>query len=189
MALTATAQALEANSARPLDLVEVVTWSTDQVEEAMLTSPPPDLDELLGWEFYGYNLPDFTSLLGIRKFMKGFLPGEGEELLRGYNLRVRPRGGPLDPWDVVRARSGAPLRHGFFNVVAPSPPDDLYPQSLLINYDCGRNPAWDPSGRLRDYLVALGPDTLLGKAYLALGSRRVPVSAFVLQRAGQAPGH
>ncbi|MBL4846012.1 MAG: hypothetical protein JKY65_10840 [Planctomycetes bacterium] len=187
--MSATAQALEVNPGLPLDLVEVVTWSPEEVEEALLTSPPPALEELLGWEFYGYNLPDFTSLIGIRKFVKGFLPGVGEELLRGYNVRVRPRGGPLDPWDVVRGRSGEPVRHGFFDVGVPLPPDIRYPQSFLLDYDCGRNPAWDPSVRLRDYLVAVGPDTLLGKAYLAFGRRRVPVSTFVLQRAGRASGH
>lgn len=180
--MTATSQALEVNTPRPLDLVEVVTWSSDEVEAALLTSPAPELEELVGWEFYGYNLPDFTSLLGIRKFQKGFLPPEGEELLRGYNVRVQPSG-PLDPWDVVRTQSGAPHRHGFYDVRQPSAPDDHYPQALLIDYDCGRNPSWDPSARLRDYLVALGPDTLLGKAYLAFGKRRVPVSTFVLQRA------
>jgi len=180
--MTATAQTLEVNTPRPLDLVEVVTWSPEQVEEALLTSPAPALEHLCGWEFYGYNLPDFTSLLGIRKFQKGFLPPEGDELLRGYNVRVRPSG-PLDPWEVVRSERGAPLRHGFYDVRPASFPDDHYPQALLIDYACGRNPSWDPSARLRDYLVALGPDTFLGKAFLAFGRRRVPVSTFVLQRA------
>lgn len=183
--MTATAQALEVNAPRPLDLVEVVTWSPEEVEEALLTSPAPRLEELCGWEFYGYNLPDFTSLLGIRKFQKGFLPPVGQELLRGYNVRVRPSG-PLDPWEVVRTEGGAPLRHGFYDVRPASYPDDHYPQALLIDYACGRNPRWDPSSRLRDYLVALGPDTLLGKAFLAFGRRRVPVSTFVLQRAARA---
>jgi hypothetical protein len=167
-----------------MDLVEVVTWSRDELEAALRGSPPPSPGQLIGWEFFGYNLPDFTALLGIRKFLKGFSPpSSGGATAWGHNVRVRPRGGPLDSWEVVRHKDGTPHRHGYFDIVEPRGIDCLYPQSLLLDYDCGRNPRLDPSSRLRDYLVALGPDTLLGKAYVALGSRRLPVSYFVLERA------
>ncbi|MGE0709883.1 MAG: hypothetical protein AB7N76_25125 [Planctomycetota bacterium] len=167
------------------DLVEVATWTAAELEEALREAPAPRPEQLLGWEFHGYNVADYTALLGIRKFLKGFLEPEedGEVIALGHNVRVRGRGGPLDPWEIVRRPDGEPLRHGFFDVRAPRAPDDLYPQALLLDYDCGRNPAWDPSARIRDYLVALGPDLLLGKAYLAFGRRRLPVGFFVLERA------
>lgn len=166
-----------------LDLVEVSTWSRRQLEGAMRSARSPDPDQLCYWEWYGYNVPFFSQVLGFRKFKKGFYPAG--DLLQGYNVRVKSLGGPLDPWVPVRDAEGHELHHGFYDVVAPTEPDDAYPNALLITYDCGRNPPWDPSARLRDYLVALGPDTLLGKAYVALGRLRIPVSYFVLQRASR----
>ncbi len=166
----------------PLDLPEVATWSTAELEAALEAGETPDADAIAPWEWNGYNVPFVTRLLGFRKFKKGFVPAG--DLVRGYNVMVEPSG-PLDPWLVKRDRRGRPRRHGFYDVVAPSPPDDRYPHALLINYDCGRNPRLDPSGLLRDYVVQLGPDLLLGKAYGAVGRRRVPLSFFILQRAEQ----
>lgn len=166
---------------RELDLVEVATWPRERLELAMRQAPAPDPDAIAPWEWNGYNVPFFTRILGFRKFKKGFR--HVGDVLQGYNVKVIQDGGPLDPWLAQRDRDGRPIHHGFYDVVLPAAPDDHYPDSLLINYDCGRNPAWDPSARLRDYLVALGPDTLLGKAYVALGAFRVPVSYFILQRA------
>ena len=65
--------------------------------------------------------------------------------------------------------------------------DDRYPQALLLDYGCGRNPAFDPSALLRDYLVQVDPrdpDLLLGHAFLALGPARVAAGYFVLERFG-----
>jgi len=165
-----------------LDLVEVATWSRARAEQAMEEGGTPPAEALAPWLWRGYNLPAFTGLLGFRKFYKGF-ELDAERGLVGFNLRVRSQGGPLDPWVGLRNRQGQPKRHGFYDVGLPSGADNAYPHALLIDYDCGRNPALDPSSLLRDYLVALGPDLLLGKAYAALGRRRVPVSYFVLERA------
>lgn len=164
-----------------LDLPEVATWTTDELEAALEAGETPDPDAIAPWEWNGYNVPFVTRLLGFRKFKKGFVPAG--DYLRGYNVQVLPDGGPLDPWVVRRDRAGRAIHHGFFDVVTPTPPDDRYPHALLINYACGRNPRLDPSGALRDYIVSLGPDLMLGKAYAALGGRRVPISFFVLQRA------
>jgi hypothetical protein len=54
---------------------------------------------------------------------------------------------------------------------------------LLLDYGLGGNGLFGPP--LRDYIVQVypdDPDLLLGKAYLAFGSLRIPVSFFVLQR-------
>ncbi len=170
-----------ARRAAALDLIEVVTWSPERLEASLRCAHGPDPDLIAGWEWNGYNVPFVTRLLGFRKFKKGFLPAG--DLLCGYNVKVQQQGGPLDSWVPVHDASGKPVHHGFFDVHTPVAPDDAYPNALLIDYDCGRNPTGDPSGLLRDYLVALGPHTLLGKAYAALGSLRIPISYFVLQRA------
>lgn len=169
---------------RSLDLVEVTSWSEERLEEAMTSHAGPEPSAIEGWEWNGYNVRFVTRLLGFRKFKKGFVRTAGCDALRGYNVKVVQNGGPLDPWVPQRDRSGQPIHHGFYDVRPPRAPDDHYPRSLLITY-AGRNPAWDPSGLLRDYLVALGPDTLLGKAYGAVAGSRVSLGYFVLQRANR----
>jgi hypothetical protein len=164
--------------------------SRAELEAAMKAGVRPALDDLAGWEFRGFNTPLITKVLGIRKFKKGFYrtastpPGR----LEGYNVRTRQNGFE-GPWvDVVR--KGEPLRHGFFAVVEPSGADRLYPNAVLIDYSQGKNPAYDPTRLLRDYLVQVDPDNrelFLGKAYLALGPKRVFVSTFVLERFGPSP--
>jgi hypothetical protein len=165
-----------------LDLVEVITWSTERLERAMREGATPDPEDIAGWEWRGYNVPFFTQVLGFRKFKKAFYYQSGE--LRGYNVKIVQQGGPTGPWIPQRDKHGRDAHHGFYDVVAPRAPDDVHPNSLLIDYDCGRNPVWDPSSRLRDYIVQLGPDLLLGVAYGALTKRRRigPISYFVLQR-------
>jgi hypothetical protein len=150
----------------------------------------PRLEDLAGWEFRGFNTPLFTKVLGIRKFKKGFYRTAGTPpgTLEGYNVRTRQS--EFDgPWaDVVR--KGEPLRHGFYAVVEPYGADRLYPNSVLIDYSLGKNPPYDPTRLLRDYLVQVDPDNrdlFLGKAFLALGPKRVFVSYFVLERFGPSP--
>lgn len=147
----------------------------DRALEALLRAGRPPQD-LAGWEFKGYNTPFFASLLGIRKFVKGFFQGNG---LEGYNIPVK-QNGLTGEW-LHKPSADAPHRFGFY-VVGPG---DLYQNSVLLDYGASpRNPSWKPERLLRDYLVQPDkddPDILLGKAYLALGMR-VPTSFFILQR-------
>ncbi len=171
--------------------------SNGQLEEVMRLGVQPALEDLAGWEFRGYNTLDLTQVLGFRKFKKGFYlpsPPEGgiQELL-GYNVQVvqTPLG---DPW-FDRIRRGQPIRHGWYRCypVRMTEVDCRYPNAVLINYDCTENPRWDPTRRLRDYVVQLYPDDptlLLGKAYVALaGPLRVFVSYFALERHNPSPLH
>lgn len=137
---------------------------------------------LAGWEFRGYNTPFFASLLGIRKFVKGFFMGNG---LEGYNIPVR-QNGLTGEW-LHKPSAETPHRFGFYLVrgVRAEDADNLYPNAVLLDYGRSpRNPAWKPERVLRDYLVQPdpdNPDVLLGKAYLALGAR-IPTSFFILER-------
>jgi hypothetical protein len=185
--VTAPASGGAASAARQLDLVTLATWSDDQLEAALRKGTAPTFDSIAGWEFSGYNTPQITKLLGIRKFRKGFyrVPSGA---VHGYNVKIEQNGGPLEPWVPVE-RGGEPATLGYYDVkpVAPGSKDALYPNALLLDYNSGRNPFYDPAGLLRDYLVQVdpqNPDLLLGKAYLALGPVRVPAGGyFILQRA------
>lgn len=172
--------------------VDLALATDDVLERIMRAGRSPDVRNLAGWEFKGFNVLDVTALLGFRKFKKGFYaptpPQSASVKIRGYNVKV-VQNGIEDPWEPV-LRSQRPVRHGYYDVypVDPGERDNLYPNALLINYNCGRNPFYDPTNLLRDYLVQVyadNPDLLLGKAYLAIGPWRVPVSYFVLERYNQ----
>jgi hypothetical protein len=149
----------------------------------------PDFDSIAGWEFNGFNTGRLA--FAIRKFRKGFFSdaeaAAGE--IRGYNVNIK-QNGLMYPW-LAQMKKGAPVRHSYYRVYAVrgSECDNLYPNSLLLNYDCERTPAWNPASRLRDYLVQVypdNPDLLLGKAYAALpGGKRLYVSFFVLERSNR----
>ncbi len=170
-----------------------LAMAPDEVLERILRAGrSPDVRSLAGWEFKGYNSLDLTAILGFRKFKKGFYsttpPSHAAERIRGYNVKVR-QNGIAEPWEAVMS-GGHPVRHGFYDVypVDPGEKDNLYSNALLINYDCGRNPAYDPSRFLRDYLVQVypdNPDLLLGKAFVAFGPWRPAVSYFILERHNQ----
>jgi hypothetical protein len=151
-------------------------------ESIMLRGERPDPDRLAGWEFRGMNTPRFTSLLGIKKFVKGFYRSATGQLY-GYNIPVVQN--RLDePW---LYKGGEPKRFGFFRVdaVDAAVRDNAYLNSLLLDYGRGGNHELDPTSGLRDYLVRVNPgsdDLLLGRALYALGPLRVPSSWFVLER-------
>lgn len=159
--------------------------STDAALERRLAGARgPDAASLAGWEFAGFNTPLFASLLGIRKFVKGFFRGPGG--IEGYNIPVR-QNGLRGPW-LHSPDADHPRRFGFYRVVPvrPGSRDGRYPAALLLDYGASpRNRAWRPERVLRDYLVQPDPgepDVLLGKATLALGPLRVATNFFVLER-------
>jgi len=172
--------------------LDLVTASDETLERILRAGRPPDARQLAGWEFKGYNSLDLTAFLGFRKFKKGFYsertPTHAGERIKGYNVKV-PQNGVTEPWEPLIS-GGHPVRHGFYDAypVDPGEKDNLYPNALLINYDCGRNPIYDPSRFLRDYLVQVdpeNPDLYLGKATIAIGPWRPAVSYFVLERHNQ----
>ena len=140
---------------------------------------PPRPEALAGWEFRGWNHPRLLSLLGIRKFVKGFFESDG---LEGYN-RPPKQDGFEHEW----TGAGAPF--GFYRVAAPAAPDHRVPNSLLLDYGASpRNAFWKPERFLRDYLVQpdpAEPDVFLGLATLALGPARPATNFFLLERLGR----
>lgn len=169
--------------------LDLAVAPNEVLEKLMRNGTSPDVRQMVGWEYKGFNTLDLTALLGFRKFKKGFrakeMPKNPRDPIEGYNVKVI-QNGIADPWEPIR-QGGKPIIHGFYDVypVDPAHKDNLYPNALLLNYACGRNPIYDPSPVLRDYLVQIypdNPDLLLGKAYIALGPFRVFVSYFILEK-------
>lgn len=147
-----------------------------ELETVLVRGETPEADGLAGWEFRGWNTPAFAKLLGIQEFVKGFFRSANGALY-GYNRQ------PGQP--------GKEKRFGFYRVdaVDAAARDNAYLHALLLDYGRGGGSVLDPlefmTTRLRDYLVRVerGSDNLLlGKAYVAAGPLRVPVSYFLLER-------
>ena len=159
--------------------LEQASWP--ELERHFVDGGTPELDTLVGWEFRGINrLPlnalPVARLLGIKKFCKGFLRGEDGRVM-GYNSPVAMNA--LDGrWHI------APKRFGFYEVyrVDPTARDNHYLHAVLLDYGRGDNKLHDPTRGLRDYLVQLDDDLLLGKAYYAVGPLRVHTNFFILER-------
>ncbi|HEU0294566.1 MAG TPA: hypothetical protein VFR47_17635 [Anaerolineales bacterium] len=150
----------------------------------MRASKGPALESLVGFEWRGCNTSWRIKLLGLQKFIKGFF--RERERAEGYNIPVRQNG--LDaPW-LDQPTPESPKRFAFYLVthVDRESVDNLYPEALLLDYGASlRNPAYGIERLLRDYVVQpdlANPDLLLGKAYLAIGTLRLPSNFFVLER-------
>ena len=142
----------------------------------------PDIDALAGFEFRGWNTSWVTGLLGFRKFVKGFFAGTSGAY--GCNSPAEQNG--LDGDWRTKPSDEEPGWYAFYAVdpAATTNPRD----AVLLDYGRGHNGF--PAKLLRDHVVRVAPgddDLLLGKAYLAVGPLRIPVSYFVLERRRRAP--
>ena len=161
---------------------ELAGASGSRLEEILRMSRGPAPESLAWFEWCGYNAPWFTRLLGIQKFIKGFFQEGGR--VEGYNIPVQQNGIEA-PW---LYRHVLPKRFGFYYVawVDRDSRDNFYPDAVLLNYGASpRSAPYRVERIVRDYIVQPDPavpDLLLGKAYLAMGSARIPSSFFVLER-------
>lgn len=171
-----------------LTFKRLVNSSTKELEDILVQGIMPDIRSLEGWEFKGCNTLNLTRLMGIRKFKKGFdrEPNNLPDEIYGYNVPVE-QNRTFDPHMAIPNESN-PKKFGFF-LVTPKRQmgaDDMHHNALLLDYGRGMgNPIYEPAKLLRDYIVQVdpqNPDLFLGKAYIALGTARVFVSFFVLER-------
>lgn len=161
---------------------QLASLSNARLEEIFRQAKTPDFENLAGYEFRGWNTPAFASLLGIRKFKKGFYHKDGKPF--GYNIPVK-QNGLGGPW-ICKPSDDNPRRFGFYRVNEPGsvPISDKEPHALVLDYSGGDNKLFEGSF-LRDYLAhpyPENPDIYLGKAYMALGPKLVFSNFFVLER-------
>jgi hypothetical protein len=155
---------------------ELVAAPPAELEAGMRRGRTPDLERLAGADFRGANTAGWTVRARMQQFVKGF-ERRADGAVVGFNRRVAQDGG----W----AAPGTPF--GFFTVapVDPAARDNRYLQALLLDYGAGGNAWYDPSRPIRDYLVQVDDDLLLGRAFLALGPLRASARTyFVLEPLG-----
>lgn len=154
------------------------------LEKIMKEGVLPDVFSMWDWEFDGYNLTPLASILGIRKFRKGFYQRYG---VKGYNVRMKQNKFE-EPWEY---KGDKPERFGWFDVLEYEASlmieeKHLYKKALLLNYGLDKRNSLFEGKMLRDFLVQVNKgdkDLYLGKAYNAVGKRRIMPSYFILKRA------
>ena len=164
--------------------LELARSSDAGLEKILRASKAPAPESLVSFEWRGCNTSWRLKAMGLQKFIKGFFQ-EGERV-EGYNIPVQQNG--LDaPW-LDQPTPESPKRYAFYCVtpVERESRDNFYTDAILLDYGANtRNPAYGIERLIRDYLVQpdlADPDLLLGKAYLALGTLRLPSNFFILER-------
>jgi hypothetical protein len=165
------------------EYLALVRAPTSRLADVMQRGDTPDLDQLVGWEWRGTNMPASTALMGLRRFIKGF--ERVGSIVEGYNVTV-PGHDLTTPWADKRRRDGR-REWARFGVAAVDPTsiDNRYLGAVLIDYSKPAQPEAGIPSRLRDYVVRVTPeadDLLLGRSYLAVGQRRIPLGWFALER-------
>lgn len=170
----------------PFSLEDLAAAGSRRLQELLISGERPDPASLAGWEYRGLNMPaTVPRLLGIRRFLKGFV-GERDGRFIGYNKQVV--GSRLEePWTCRPQRDGREA-YAYFVVhtVDPEAIDNRYPNAVLFDYGAAPEPEPGVAARLRDYVVRVTPgsdELLLGRAFLAAGRRRLPVGWFAIERA------
>ncbi len=140
------------------------------LEEVLLASQPPDLKQLAGRVYDGYNHEWFGQLPG-EKFRKAFY--QQEQGLYGFNqVVVQDRQHYRGEWR-IRMKDGKPAQLGFYRVTfardEARQQHSAYKHLAYFNYGIGLNPRWNiPVRSIRDYVGLPNPEDhslLLGKAY------------------------
>lgn len=145
-----------------------------ELENILLTGKPPDLEELNGYIYCGWNHEWIGNLSG-KKFKKGFMKKDGKNL--GYNeIVIQDNTGYAGPWNQKIESDGKPTQLGYFRTsyVKNEPPEKLngpYIDLGYFDYDIPHMHKWYLSffKVIRDFVVLPneGDNTLLlCKAYL-----------------------
>jgi hypothetical protein len=168
--------------------LSVARFGPRRLREVMVRGEPPTVENLVSWEYRGVNMPATSAVLGLRRFIKGFLP-DRETAAFGYNKLVP--GIDLTAAWIPKVRANGRSAYAPFAVgpVDPASDDNRFLNALLLDYSAAPVPQGGVAARLRDYIVRVLPgsdDLLLGQAFMAFGRTRVPVGWFVLERLGPA---
>lgn len=145
-----------------------------QLEHILLTGKPPDMEELNGYIYCGWNHEWIGNLSG-KKFKKGFMKKDGQNM--GYNeIVIQDDTGCTGPWKQHIGSNGKPTQLGYFRTsyVKNEPPAKLnqrYANLGYFDYDIPHMHKWYLSffKVIRDFVVLPNEgdnSLLLCKAYL-----------------------
>lgn len=169
--------------------------SLDDLEELLQEKPAPTFADVVGYEWRGWNVlapfaKPVAGIMGIQRFAKGFFTrGSVEDVanapyIEGYNIKIA-RGGLTQAW--THLGGGGPTRFAFYKCFKPG--DELarrggrYPNALFLDYLQGDPPNGLLTGKgLRDYVVKISDDLIIGRAKFTLGPLTVDGGIFITAR-------
>ena len=166
--------------------------SRDELEEVLKAGEEPTLNEdVAGWEFQGWNVNPLTSVLGNRKFKKGYFgdldvySDPAQQYAWGYNMTME-QNDFNEPW-IATPSPENPRRHFYWGVTQGAKANNpKYPNTMVIDYR--RWPEYLPGfpvGYTVDYMVYPNPGDpllMLGKSYLEAGFIQPFLGYFILRR-------
>lgn len=173
----------------------LATSSLADLETLLQQGHAPSFADVAGWEWRGWNVlapiaKPVAGIMGIQRFAKGFftrgpLERVGETAyIEGYNIKIG-RGGLKDEW--THLGGGPAHRFAYYKVFKPG--DELerragkYPKALFLDYRQGDPPNGLFTGKgLRDYVVKISDDLIIGRALFTLGPLTVDSGVFVAER-------
>lgn len=193
--MTATTTSASTSLASPHTFESLAQSSLRDLDVLLHAGSAPSFSDVVGYEWRGWNVlapisVPTATLMGIRRFAKGFFTrGPIEKAneapyIEGYNIKIG-RGGLRDEWTHLGGKG--PKRFGYYKCFRPGDQVERrgrhYPNALFLDYLQG-----DPVGNLftgktlRDYVVKISDDLIIGQAYFSLGPITLPVGVFVAQR-------
>ena len=166
------------------DYLALIRTPPSKLRSVIARGDTPDPNSLAGWEWRGTNMPASSRLLGLRRFIKGFVLRETGSV-EGYNVLVTGAD-LLSPMNERVQRDGRREWARFdIGPVNPRMNDNRYLHALLLDYGSMATSEAGIVGRLRDYLVRVVPgsdELLLGRAFIAVGRSRISIGWFALER-------
>jgi hypothetical protein len=146
------------------------------LERVLLEGTAPDMDQLNGYIYCGWN-HEWVGHLSGKKFKKGFWQKDGKNV--GYNeIVVQDYKEYRGNWNVLKI-GGRPLQVGYFrtSMIKDEPPQPLYKpyeHSGHFNYNVPLNTGLNVFFRMiRDFVVLPNPgdhSLMLCKAYFQFGT-------------------
>lgn len=156
------------------------------LERVLRGGTAPDLEQLNGWIYCGWNHERIGRLSG-EKFKKGFRKRDGKNF--GYNEIVRQDNkGYRGEWE-VKLKDGRPIQLGYFRVALvrdekPRPLNKPYRHLGYFDYNVSLNGLRNFFFRIiRDFVVLPNPgdhSLMLCKAYLRFGPFNIFYCYFLL---------
>jgi hypothetical protein len=165
-------------------VLRLISEDPETLGRMMACKPSPRPEDLVG-EWRGVNKGLGAAAAGLHQDVKVF--HRCGQRVEGYNILVEQvKVEELEDcgWQPKRNAFGETLPPmGHFRVGCdPSPKRHQARNHIVLDYSQSGNLPWDPTRHLWDELVEAEPNLLLGRAYMSVGSLRVPIAYFALEK-------
>jgi hypothetical protein len=165
-----------------LRVLELASKDASELARMMDCCPSPNVEGLVGtWR--GVNKGLGPAAAGLHQDVKVFTRCGGH--IEGHNIlvqQVKVEELASTGWKPKQSLFGQPLPPVGHFLVTAEPSRSNTRGNVVLDYDQPANRIVDPTRYLLDELVEIEPNLLLGRAYVTMGTARMPVAYFALER-------